>query len=310
MPDSFTLFGPARWTRPDGRKTYNLATVSLNQAFERRIVVRKRPYLDGAPLDDTGAEPGAHELAFGFWNGHGVANVPEPAYPEYHLEMLEAFQLKGTSTLYIPGRGEKRIRIKMVRSSQYPTERDCEVIAISILEDAEEERVTAAAFVLPSAKSAPPVLARAVASWAEPIGFAGDLLDLVTFATTKLTAAVNAPFDSADAIQQRVDALHGAIGRLEDAIVTTPARAGALPLATPEAVLTLGALGMLRDSASAQVSATYGTGTVRPRTFREVVSIFDVANRTGNDAADLMRLNARLPSLFAIAPGTPVLCRA
>ena len=55
--DTFTLFGPARWTPADGSRTFALALVANGHSFERRLVERKRPGLDGAPLDDAGSNP-------------------------------------------------------------------------------------------------------------------------------------------------------------------------------------------------------------------------------------------------------------
>ncbi len=43
------------------------------------------------------------------------------------------------------------------------------------------------------------------------------------------------------------------------------------------------------------------------RTFKTVVSIFDVAVAVDQDPTELMELNGQLPDLLAIRPGTPVL---
>lgn len=310
MPDNFQLFGPARWTTPDGTRTFRFAASMIAEVHERRIVVRRRPYLDGAPLDDTGEEPGAYDVVLLFTNNHGVGGVPDPAYPDYHRESLEALRRKGTSTLYVPGRGERRVRIKRVATTQIPNERDCEAISISVLEDKEDERATAGSFAMPSAKTAGPVFARAIDSGAQPIGLAGDLLDQITFAMTKLTAAINAPFDSAAEIQGRAAALTGATDRLTSAITTGPQRLGTLPIAGPEAAPVLLGIELLRDNASSQTTAAFGAGSIRQRRFGQMLSIFDIATRIGQDPNDLMRLNSRLPSQFAIPPGTPVWTRS
>lgn len=311
--DFFAQFGPARWTAPDGRRTYKLAASSVSKTHERRVIMRRRPYLDGAPLDDTGAEPRAYELALLFANGHGVPGVPDPAYPDYHAEVDAALEAEGTSTLYVPGKGEKRVRVKRTSTMQIPTERDCEVITISVVEDREDERATADSFVLPSAKSALPVVARRFLDDASSLGMGSDLLSAIERGVNAITAAANAPFDSAADLQQRVEAFLASCDRCEAALTRGPKMFGApaaAPFLSPEAASVRASLQFLRDAAHGQVRAAFGAGSVQTRRFGQTLSIFEIAARLGQDPADLVRLNAKLPSVAHIPAGTPVLTRA
>lgn len=312
MPaDTFTLFGPARWTPADGSRTFALALVANSHSHERRIVERKRPGLDGAPLDDAGANPKPYDLRAFFANGHGVAGVPDPAYPGYHRDFLDALEQKGkgTSTLYIPGRGEKRVRFKRYATSQSPDMRDCEFVDLSFTADLEDEHPTAGAFTLPSAKSAGPVLARKLLEDGHALGIGGDLFDAIGAFVSRVEAAATAPFDSAADMQGRVAELVGHIERVEKKLTGLP---GAFsPLAPAEAAATLVGLALLKDNARRLVSATFGEASVVPRVFPVALSIFDVAARLGQDSGELVQLNVRrVPSLFAIPAGFPVLVKA
>lgn len=313
MPaDIFELFGPARLT-PAGGDTFNLLVMSAVQAYERRIITRRRPYLDGAPLDDTGSDPKTHDVVLLFANGHGRQDIPQPTYPDYHQRFLAAVEVEGTATYYAPGRGERRVRIKRVSSEQAPGQRNSETVTLSMVEDLEDERATAGSFTLPSAKSAGPVLARQLLVEAEAQGMGGDLLAAIGAFVDSLEAAANSPFDSAAEMQQRADALTSACKRFERLGLTGRQRFDDFaysPLLPPDAAATLVLLRQLQDTAAAQRSALFGTATTKPRSFTRTLSIFEVASLLGQSADELIRLNPRLPSLFAIPAGVTVITKA
>lgn len=316
MADSFTLFGPARWTPADRSRTFALADTQNDGSHARRIIERKRPGVEGAPLDDGGSDAKPYTLRVIFMNGHGVHGVPDPAYPQYHRDFLDALEQKGkgTSTLYVPGRGEKRVRYQHYTTSRTIDRRDCEVVEVAFLEDTEDGRATAASFTLPSAKSAGPVLARRLLDAGHALGIGGDLFDQILLAANRLAAAASAPFDSAAAMQQRVSDLLGLLDRAERNLVNGPRRFGGdsfSPLSPADAVEIVTGLRVLRDVARRHASATYGEGSVGPVRFPVTLSIFDIAAKLGQDPNELVSLNVRrVPSLFAIPPGFPVLVKA
>lgn len=310
--DIFELFGPARLT-PAGGDMMNLLATMASQVYERRIIVRKRPYVDGAPLDDTGADPKQYEVSILFANGHDRQDIPQPTYPDYHAKFLDAVEVEGTATLYMPGRGEKRVRIKRVVTQQTSVMRNAEVVTMSCLEDKEDERASASSFTQPSAKSAGPVIARKLRIEAEGLGMGGDLLNSIDQLVASLEAAANSPFDSAAEIQARADRLTDACKRVEKIGTTARQRFDALafsPLASPGAVAMVKLLKQLQDTAAVQRSALFGTATTKPRRFDRTVSIFEVATLLGQSPDELLRLNSKLPSLFAIPPGTEIITKA
>lgn len=311
--DTFTLFGPARWTPLDRSRTFALALTSNRQSFERRIVERKRPGLDGAPLDDAGANPKPFDLRAIFANGHGVKDVPDPAYPDYHRDFLDALEQKGkgTSTLYVPGRGEKRVRLRRYETGQTTDARDVEFVDLIFTSDLEDEHPSAGSFTLPSAKSAGPVLARKLLDDGHALGIGGDLFDAIGAFVARVTAAATSPFDSAADMQARVGELIGHIERCEKKLAALPGPGLFSPLAPVDAAATLVGLALLKDNARRLVSATFGEASVVPRSFPVTLSIFDVAAKLGQDPGKLVQLNVRrVPSLFAIPAGFPVLVEA
>ena len=315
MPaDTFTLFGPARWTPADKSRTFKLALTANGHRFDRRIPKRKRPGLEGAPLDDAGSDPIPSDLTAIFTNGHGVAGVPDPAYPQYHREFLDALegpQGKGTSTLYVPGRGERRVRFEHLQTVQVPEKRDFEAVMLTFTEDKEDEHPSAGSFTLPSAKSAGPVLARKLLDDGHALGIGGDLFDAIGAFVARVTAAATSPFDSAADMQARVGELIGHIERCEKKLAGLPGPGLFSPLAPVDAAATAVGLSLLKDNARRLVSATFGEASVTQRAFPVTLSIFDVAAKLGQDPGKLVQLNVRrVPSLFAIPAGFPVLVEA
>lgn len=311
-PDIFELFGPARYT-PAGGATFHLRAMMASDAYERRIIARKRPYLDGAPLDDTGAEPDAIDITLLFAERDpGIPGVAERVYPQYHARFLRECRVEGTGTLYMPGRGERRVRLRRLSSQQTPQERDCETVTCSFLVDLEDGgRAGADTFNLPSSKSAGPVLVRQFAAAAAPGGLGGDLLTQLEDAVAQLEATVNAPFEAAADVARRADRvldLCRRIRRLHTAPVVATANAFA-PLRPPGAAEPLALLAQIEDVAAGQRAALFGAGSVRPRRFSRPMSIFEIAAQLGQPVDDLIRMNGSLP-LFGIPPGVEVLTKA
>lgn len=314
-PDVFELFGLARYT-PAGGTTFYLRATMVGDTFERRIVERRRPYLEErpAPCDDTGPNNDTFDVTLLFARADEVLaqRVGEPVYPDYHARFLRESRVEGTATFYFPGRGEKRVRLKRRDSTQDPSARDSEVVRLSLLEDGEDNRAGADTFALPSAKSAGPVLVRQFAEAAGPLGLGGDLLTILEDAMTALEAAVNSPFDAAAQVQQRAQRVLDVCARmrrLHTSVVQKFEPPSFSPLRPPDASIALALLSQIEESAAAQRGAIFGTGTIRPRTFGRVLSIFDVAALLGQPVDDLIRLNAALP-LFGIPAGVQVLTRA
>lgn len=303
-PDIFELFGPARYTPPGGR-TFRLLASMAGDVYERRILPRPRTYVDGGPCDDTGAAHDTFDLAFLFAERAQIPGVPDIVYPNYHAAFMREVRVEGTGTLYFPGRGEKRVRLKRMSSQQIPTERNCEVITCAFIEDKEDERATAGSFTSPSSKLAVPTAVRTFIDQAHALGMGGDLIDSLEGLAGSLEAAVNSPFDAAAEIEARAKRVVGAVKKIEKTLGRAAEAAAYAPLAPAEAVATVTGLKVLEDAAAAQRAAIFGEGSQRPRRFDRPLSIFEIARITGKSADSLIRANPRLP-LFAIPPGVEV----
>jgi len=307
VADTFELFGPARYT-PAGGATFSLLAMMASDVYERRIIPRPRPYVDGAPLDDTGALPDALDLTFLFAERGQIPGVNERNYPDYHARFLRDVRVEGTGTLYFPGRGEKRVRLKRMQSQQVPNERNCEAVTCNFLVDAEDERATAGSFVVPTSKLATATVVRQFLDDGNALGMGGDLLESLEDLAGALEAAANSPFDAAADIEDRAARVTAACKRIEKTLSTVPQSFGALayaPLLPAEAIAAASGLKVLQDVAAAQRGALLGEGSQRQRVFTEPLSIFEIAARLGKNPDDLIRANPRA-DLFRIPAGVQV----
>lgn len=303
-PDTFELFGPARYTPPGGR-TFRLLAAMTSDVFERRILPRPRAYVDGAPCDDTGAKPDTFDLTFLFAERAQIPGVTERVYPDYHAAFLREARPTGTATLYFPGRGEKRVRLVRMQSQQVPNERNCELVSCNFIEDKEDERATSGSFVAPSSKLAVPTTVRQFVDTAHSLGMGGDLIDSLEAFAGSLERAAQSPFDAAAEIEQRAKRVVGAVKKIEKTMQRATEAAAYAPLAPAEAFAAATGLKALEDAASSQRAAIFGEGSQRPRVFDRPLSIFEIARLTGKDPDTLIRGNPKL-GLFLIPPGVEV----
>ncbi len=313
-PDIFQQLGFVKLTPAGSKTTFTLRQNLITHTIKRRPVPRKQPEVEGAPIDDTGSDPDTFDVPLLFARSDTVlqAIIGEAVYPQYHARFLREARVRGTATIYIPARGELRVCVDSIVSTQSPDARDCENVMLRVLVDREDGRAGADTFNLPSAKSAPPILLQQFASAAVQVGLGGDLLGDLEAAVDALQAAINSPLDAAGDVSRRADRvlnLCGKIRRLSTAPVQPFRAGGTPPLLLAEAVEPLTLLALLEDAAAAQRSAVNGTATTRPRRFDRVLSIFEIATLLGQPVDELIRLNARLP-LWGVPAGTEIIVKA
>lgn len=303
-PDTFQIFGPARYTPPGGR-TFRLLVASASDVYERRILPRPRPYVDGAPCDDTGAKPDTIDLVALFAENGTIPGVTERVYPDYHAAFNREARVEGVGTLYQPGRGEKRVRLMRLQNQQTASERNTELVTLNFIEDKEDERATAGSFTAPSSKLAVPTTVRTFIDTAHALGMGGDLIDSLEGFAGSLERAANSPFDAAADIEARAKRVVGAVKKIEKVMGKAAEAAAYAPLAPAEAFAAATGLKAIEDAAAAQRAALFGERSQQPRTFDRPLSIFEIAKLTGKSPDALIRGNSKLP-LFGIPPGVPV----
>lgn len=150
MTEVFEQYGPCRWVCRGNDVTF--AVLSIREQGGNRIVEHKRPFREGAKLDDTGAEPFVWIVTAVFENSIQESGLrqDEPLYPEALNRLIRSLSVHDTGTLYLSTRGAVRARPKTWERSESNETRDYATLAITFVED-NEDAVDRAALKEPSA---------------------------------------------------------------------------------------------------------------------------------------------------------------
>ncbi len=314
-PEKMPQYTVAVW-QADGMLPIPLAVTSITKEIEGTLVKQRRPYQDGAKLDDMGRDVVVWSIAVDFFNGCTEPGIPSANYfPDYASAMEKTTEVQKTGTLTIGRDGPVRGRIKHLRTVESAEARDMAAMAITFWQD-REDGTTAANFA-PSAASALPVLGAQLGQMALDAGLWSEGMPELL---TKVDELANL-LGSADNLLADALAVAGAVlalaALIEDALSVyydESAPGGATLALQPEAADFVMTLRRIRNhAAQAQATLKARSPRIRHVTFKRVVSIFDVAAEYAQDMDALVALNTGKldpEAFYAIPVGTPVLIEA
>lgn len=146
----FEQYGPCRWVCRGNDVSFPI--LSIKEQGGNRIVEHKRPFREGAKLDDTGAEPFVWTITGVFENSLQESGLrqDEPLYPDTLNRLIRSLSVHETGNLYLPTRGAVRARPKNWDRSESNELRDYATLVITFVED-NEDAVDRAALKEPSA---------------------------------------------------------------------------------------------------------------------------------------------------------------
>lgn len=292
-----------------GKPKLALACTRISQTYANRIVRRKRPYREGARLDDTGGDPTQWELEGLYHNGHDEPGLPELLYPAHLDAVCDALVVHETGTLTTPTRGARRCRLMTFRRVEDAGLRDAAVLTCTFEEDNEDD-AKASSFKAPSARAVARSLAQDTTDGLEEAGSLGDAVSELNEAAAELEGLANAPGEFVSDIDAQVNACTHAVDRVGSAF-SDASSAGAAEIAAiltdPQNSRAGRALTKLGDVAGRERARVGGVLGLRSVTYPSTVSIFDVARDVEQDATKLMGLNPSLAEDFLrIAAGRSI----
>lgn len=147
--DLFEKSPIARWIA--GPYDVKFPVQSIREQGGNRIVEHKRPFREGAKLDDTGGEPFIWTVTAVFNNtiDEDLGNS-EPLYPNVLNRLIEALaSVHETGNLHLPTRSAVRARPKTWDRTEDPESRDHATLVITFIED-NEDAVTRTALKEPA----------------------------------------------------------------------------------------------------------------------------------------------------------------
>ncbi len=117
--------------------------LSVQESGGNRIIVRDRPYRDGAKLDDTGATAKRWTLEVLFENSIAepdmvIVNNGVDLYPNVLNELINQFDIHETGDLQLPTIGVRRVRAESYSRAEKFDERDCANVSLVFVEDNED----------------------------------------------------------------------------------------------------------------------------------------------------------------------------
>jgi len=220
IPDAQPEFQVCSW-EPDGGLRVVLAILSppgVEESFQQRNTQNKRPYRDGAQLQNTGADPIA-------WSFVVVVNstVSEPGlgheyvYPDYADRITKQFWNGATGTLTLPTRGPVRAKLDNYRRVDNPIDGvDTAVINAAFTRD-NEEKIDAAAIQKNPVKGSHASLATQTKDSADREGANPQLVDVREW-LSDVAGLINAPGDAIEDIDVRRKSIERGFESVFDAL--------------------------------------------------------------------------------------------
>jgi prophage DNA circulation protein len=287
----FEQYPIASWQAP-GFDAVSFAVVSISEQGGARIVPHERPYRDGAKLDDAGAKPRRWTLQAFFDTIDEGAESGVPSYPQALRRLIRSFSSRSTGDLVLPTVGKVRARLDDYTRRETFEERDSAVLDLVFIEDNED--------ALDVAALSPPTVTATLARLAEQTQFTAgrngdwseDVASLAEVASD-IEALLLAPGRAVADVNARITAHRHAIERVTSAFDQASRDTGGL-FTQPRGSELERQLAILLDL-EARAPAERSASRPRTKAFLidvERTSLFDIAARFEQDAAELLELNA------------------
>ncbi len=312
-PDVLTAqeqYDTMSWQVGDAPKLF-IPVVSVAPQIGNRIIKHRRPYREGAKLDDTGGEPRQWTIVCVFNNTiieQGIDDNGRPLFPDVYRALKDSFDQHFTGDLVIPGEGAVRARAETMSAIETFEDVDHVVATVIFVQD-NEEALDRALIRPPTARATTRRLAETTVFTAQSLGaWDGDLNGLVEFAAG-VEDLLLAPGRAQNAVETQVRRNRRAIERITDAQQQLAEDVG-LETNRPRGSSMERQSLLLRDRQAA-AAGERSQGRPRVTTFVvdvEVTSIFEIAARVDQSAEELLDLNdSRIGDPFELRRGDPVL---
>ena len=313
IEEIFQQYPVAQWTA-DGGEPIAFPVVRIQESGGNRIVVRERPFRDGAKLDDTGTSPTEWSMTVLFENTLSESSNAEPdlsaingvpLYPDVLNALIESFRTHETGDLVVPTRGAVRARCQSYSRSENATERDCATLEVTFLED-NEDNVDAQSFTAPSAAGSAGYIAAQTEFDEQSEGmFDLDIQDL-NMAMAQLDGFVNAPGEYMQDLENGANTVMNNVDRAIE-LFSQPGIDGRDILLGPGGNKIERDLQKQKELAGqAKQSAVKGQQALITKKYEQAYSVYEIASLENKDAEELIGNNPQLPNLLVIPKNTPV----
>ena len=310
--ETFSLYPVGQFTA-DGGSALAFPVISIRETGGNRIIVRERPFRDGAKLDDTGSSPKEWSLTAYFNNTLSESNAAEPdiqvtngmpLYPDVLNALIESFDVHLTGDLVVPTRGVVRARCQTYTRSENATERDTATLEMTFIED-NEDNVDSQSFTAPSTGSASLIAEEAEFDEQSEGMWDFDIQDL-NMMMGQLEGMANAPGEYMQDLENQANTVMNNVDRVEE-MFSQAGTDGRDLLLGPGGNKALRDLQLQKEIAGkSKQSAKKGEKSLVTKTYKQQLSIYQIATMENQDAQKLVKNNPQIGNLLAIPKNTPV----
>ena len=307
----YEQYPTAKW-EVEGQ-SYTFAVVDLEEGRSNRLAKHRRLYRDGARLDDTYADARTWKLTCFFFNYQGQEKGidGEAQYPDNVNAICDSFDVHETGDLTLPTRGRRRCRAESYSRIETASDRDACKVVFTWVEDNEDDE-SVAAWTAPSAKSLMAAVSDETLAACTDVGAWNDKLSSLDNLVADLVGMAEAPGQYLSDLDAKASKMCSQLEAIEEAFSTAAEQAtteAETLLLDPEASLAGRRIRELSDVVSRihSEAATQTGSRIVSRSYKTVLSIFDVATAESQDPSELMALNSALPDMLSIPAGTTVL---
>jgi prophage DNA circulation protein len=301
----FGNYAVGKWS-VGGRPEIFLPIVDISETGGNRIVPHERPYRDGAKLDDTGSKARSWSLTVVFNNNIDEPGIPDKGqllYPFVLKRLMNSALIHETGTLTLPTIGDVRARFSEYARRETPEQNDSATVTLTFTED-NEDAFDRATLQPPTVIASLVRLSETTTFTAQSIGVWSSDLASLRERCNELVTLMKAPGRSVADVATVARANRRAIASVLETARTEIGRLGVF--SEPRSS---GLHQQLATLADRQAAAEDERSASRPPTRPYVVevertSIFEVAAAVGQDAEELLDLNAaRVADPFDIERG-------
>ena len=278
----------------------------VTESGGNRLVMHERPYRDGAKLDDTGSKPRTFALTAIFNNSinePGIDPSGPPLYPTLLRQLIRSFDLHETGTLTLPTVGNVRCRAQDYSRKEAPELSDTALLDLTFVQD-NEDSLERTVLNPPGVVATIVRLAEQTQFTAQKDGIWSEDLGTLRERASEIESLMKAPGRAVGDVATVVRAHRRS---LESLLNTAREESGVDGIfGEPRASRTERQLQEMLDR-EAQAEAERTASRPRTKAFVvdvEVTSIYEIAARLGQDATELMDLNAaRIDDPFTLTRG-------
>lgn len=311
--DVFGLYPVASWTS-DGGSTLAFPVTNIVESGGNRLVIRERPFRDGAKLDDTGSSPIEWSMTALFENTISESTSGEPdlkqingalLYPNVLNDLIDSFRVHETGDLVVPTRGKVRARCQSYQRTEGAEDRDCATLQLVFVED-NEDNVDAQSFTAPSASGSAGYVADETEFSEQSEGMWDFSMQDLNNLARELQGLANAPGQYAQDLEQQANTVMSNVDKVTTAF-TQAGVDGRDTLTGAESTVVQRQLQAMKEMAGkARQAAKSGAAAIITKKYDRQLNIFQIATMEGQNAQKLIEINPQLGNLLAIPKNTPV----